>query len=192
MPRVTQVNKARPAKSNRICQRCRHKICVGETFYWFSAFMGNAGIVKYFCAQHPPKPSETTSSDKLSQLYGAREALQEFVSVTLMQESNAEHALEVLREAIDTAESVAGEYQESFDNMEANFSSGCPLMDELEEKIAHCEAWAEALEAAAHAVEYLECPSPEEAASEAYLSEIESWKNQVQEHITEAIEALEL
>lgn len=145
MARVTKVVKARKAQGN--CRRCGKKIKKGDSYYHFSNRIGRSSLRRVYCNEHPPKPSEKTTSDKLSQLYAAQEAFEDGKYKTL------EEMAAALREAAEVAETVKDEYQESLDNMPDALRDSDP--NDIQSKIDSCETWKDELESKADEIETL-------------------------------------
>lgn len=126
------------ARKNYKCER-GHQIKKGEPY---SKICHAFAPVRYRCKNCYPKPSELTTSDKLSRLYGVQEDLADW-------ESKKEHNLQNLSEILDTAinevEEVGSDYSESANNMEEYFS-GSQQVDDINEKAEYCEEWRSELE----------------------------------------------
>jgi hypothetical protein len=148
MARVTFVTKAR--KDQGTCRRngCGKTILTGDSYYWFANLIGRSSQRKNFCAEHRPKPSEMTTSDKLSRLYGAQEELE----TALSKATTYEDIASALRDAANEAREVGEEYQESLSNMPEGLQQGQTGQD-IEEKAQNCESWADELESAADEIE---------------------------------------
>ena len=82
-----------------------------------------------------------TSSDKLSRLYAAQEALQDLIAET------PDQVLDALRDAMATAEEVAVDYESSLMNMPDSLQQGT-TGQEIQEKIDACNSWASELDSA--------------------------------------------
>lgn len=154
MEKVNHVAKARRDAGK--CRRCGVKIKAGDAYYWFANRLGKTSVRKEFCNNCRPRPSEITMSDKLSQLYGAQEAIEDSLKRgELSFEEFRSGVVGALEEASETANTVAEEYRESRENLPENFQ-GSAVGEGLEEKATSCEAWQEVLEQAAQEVEGIE------------------------------------
>src|SRR4051812_45143678 len=112
MAKVQHVKRAQASSKPRICRRCKHVIEVGESYYHISHRMGRSSIKKFFCKDHPPRPSETTASDKLASLYAAQEAFADRIDDL----TNLQDIADAVRDTIQAAEDVGQEYQDAKDN----------------------------------------------------------------------------
>lgn len=153
MARITLVKKAQ--KDQGKCRRCGAVIKLGDSYFWFANRLGRMSVRKVFCAAHRPRPSEVTTSDKLSQLYGAQEAFEDQVFDSL------EDIASALRDAASTAEEVGQEYRDSLDNMPDGLRDADS--NGIQEKIDACSDWQGELEQAADEVEGFEMPEEEES-----------------------------
>lgn len=144
--RTNRVNKARKAPGT--CSRCGTKIKKGEPYFWIK---GRRGPKKIFCGNHRPRDSEKTGSDKLSQLYAARESVEDLIS----NDASRDDLVGGLRDAAQTARDVGEEYRASKDNMPENLQASSKA-DELDEKADQCDQWADELEQAADDIEGME------------------------------------
>jgi hypothetical protein len=153
-------------KSPGDCGHCGTVIRKGQGYYWWKFRYGGKHIR---CANHPPRQSDLTASDKLSRAYAASETVEELVTalrdavtpVTAALTSNDPNPGPVpgvetlfqavgdmqggLEEAASEAEEVASEYNESADNIEQTFSSS-PTADECRERAESLESWAGTLQ----------------------------------------------
>ncbi len=132
-----------------VCGRCQKPIAAGDEYLWFQhAF--RAKVIR--CPQHYPSQSELTTSDKLARLYSIQEGfdtlLKEFHKAT-----NADDVVSALESAEEEAREVAGEYNESADNIEEGFGHETSMSEEIRGKGDSCETWADALSTAKDEVE---------------------------------------
>lgn len=146
--RVNFVNKARKAPGN--CFRCGMAIGQGEPYRWFKF---NFGPKRVYCEQHNPRPSEMTSSDKLARLYAAQEGIAEAIL-----SEDKEAIVTALEEAMNTAQEVGEEYEESLNNMPEGLQQGL-TGEEIQEKVDACSSWESELSSALGEVEDLELGS---------------------------------
>ncbi len=173
MPRVHHVKKAR--KDNPVCKR-------GESYYWASFKTGPRSSMKRYWLTRP-KQSQLTLS-KMSGVYAADEAIDENIS----NDMSGEDISAALQDVIEQVEAVRDEYQESFDNMSDAFPSGCPTMEEIEEKVDTLDGWISELESAVNEAEALaEQPDPENfkggMESDEYYDAVETHEQSVQDVI---------
>ncbi len=151
MARVHSAKKNKAGKKIE-CGRlgCDHVIKPGETYYhWTPRYSGK----HVRCSKHYPRASELTSS-KLSGVYAAQEAVSDTAGL-VREGGDLSDLIDELRSQAEEVNGVRDEYQESYDNMEQAFPSGCPTMEEIQEKIDGCETFAQNLEQAADEVEEL-------------------------------------
>jgi hypothetical protein len=124
------------------CGRCGAKIEIGDAYRWYKI---NFGVKQTRCMGDDCyfRSSEMTSSDKLSQLYGAQESAQENISDWDSEE--LEDLKSILEEAASEIRQVGEEYQASADAIHENFSESATA-DECEEKAQECDGWADEIE----------------------------------------------
>jgi predicted ribosome quality control (RQC) complex YloA/Tae2 family protein len=113
------------------CGRCGKIIEKGEKYYKWYPYMGSAQIR---CRDHFPRPSEMTSSDKLSRVYRIEEMMSDWGGDLDTLEG-------YIAEAREELEEVAEEYEESASNMEEYFP-GSGQVDEIREKGEAVGEWA--------------------------------------------------
>ncbi len=148
MPRVNRVKSARKEWK---CGRCGTAIEVGQPYMWAKTRYGPKMVR---CPDHPFRPSELVSSDKLQRIFGAQEMAQDAVAtfrVDMAADSDPETVNQALQDLADEleqagseAEEVGEEYQESADNLSEYFP-GSEQVDEIEEKATNCEDYASSL-----------------------------------------------
>lgn len=154
MAKVTQVQKARKPAGN--CSRCGTAIKTGDSYFWFANRIGRSSRRKNYCGNCRPRPSEITTSDKLSELYAAQESIEDSLNRgELNFEEFRDQVKSACEDAASTAHEVADQYRESKDNLPENFQNSTPG-EELDEKADQCDNWAEALESAASEIESTE------------------------------------
>ena len=184
---LTYVNAARAGKPKH-CKRCGTKINLGESYWWISHRLGKMSIRHNWCQLHHPRPSELTMSDKLSNLYAARESVED---VSWDAETPLETYKDDLESALNDAAQVAretgDEYREAKENMPESLqeSDTAQLCDERADA---CDAWADELEQAAQEVANYEPDEPPEGEELDVNAELEK----IQEFATSALDALEL
>lgn len=175
------------------CGKCGRIINTGEEYQFFQHMHSPKSIR---CMQCNPRPSELTTSDKLSLILGAVESLED----ALQNAQEPDDLISALEEAITTAETTAEEYRESAQNILEYFSSSAAA-DECEERADNIDSWKEELEEAKSTLEQLD-PRPEEPGEEPiepeYTEEDEEEEPQphaeyekAKEEYEAAIEALE-
>ncbi len=146
--RTNTVKVARKAPGECARAGCIKQIQKGDSYYWVK---GRFGPKRVFCAVHPPRASERTSSDKLSQLYAAQEGAEEDIAKA----SSHEDITEILGSVAAEAEDVAQQYNESADNVDEHFP-GSSQVDEIRENAEACETWQQALDNAAQQIDDLD------------------------------------
>jgi hypothetical protein len=192
MARINKVTKARKSETERQCYKCEVEIKEGETYYWIQNRVGNSSARKNFCENHPPRPSDITTSDKLAALYAARESVEDAMARTdrdtkrIPFDNYKSGVASALDEAGSEARSVGEQYRESFDNLPENFQSS----SDLEEKADSCDSWADTLDDAAAEIEGIEPEAPEKKNEDG--SEDLSAYDEVDATAQEALDALEL
>ncbi len=155
MPRVNRVKSARKEWK---CGRCGTAIEVGQPYMWAKTRYGPKMVR---CPDHPFRPSELVSSDKLARIFGAQEQAEDAIGtfrVTVAADSEPETVYQELQDLADEldgagneAEEVGNDYQESADNLDEYFP-GSEQVDEIEEKASNCEEYSSQLLDAASAV----------------------------------------
>ena len=132
----------------RVCGRCRKDIAVGEQYR--SSFPGgpyaHRTLIRCMNGACSIRPSEMTSSDKLSTIYGALETLEECSEASALADQLSISASEIRQ--------AGEEYSESADNMEQYFE-GSSQVEDIREKADNAEALADALEQAQSEVDDL-------------------------------------
>jgi len=137
--------------------------------------------VRIRCLKHRPRPSELTTSDKLSRIYGAQEDLQDALKEPTLSSAWLQDLAEAVESAMSAAEEVRDEYEDSASNMEEYFPDS-EQVEEIREKSENCDEWYNELDNVKSDVEDLvervqefeakEKPSEEQ--KEAY----EEWKSE--------------
>lgn len=148
MARVTHVAKAQASKNARVCRTCNQPIEVGMAYKWFATRIGRSSIRKNYHSGCNIPRSAFTTSDKLAQLYDAQD--------TIDNAYGKDDIAAALDEAADIAESVAGEYEESADNIVEGFGHETMQSEEIREKAESCTAWADVLRDAQSEIESLD------------------------------------
>lgn len=150
--RVNNVSKAR--KDVGPCVRCSTQIQKGDSYKWIK---GRFSPRKNYCAEHSPRRSEMTGSDKLSTLYGIQEQIDTFLGTTW----GPEDIVSCLNDAAQEAREVGDEYRDAVSNMPENFQNGGKA-DELNDAADQCDAWADELESVASDIENYDWPEADE------------------------------
>jgi len=133
--RVTNVRKGRKNQGN--CRECGTEIKRGDAYKWIK-FRYGSKVVK--CAACSFRSSEMTSSDKLSRIYSAQEALHDMVAGWDGKELSD---LECFAEDCATElRDVADEYRESADSIREHFTDS-PTADDCEEKADDIDSFAD-------------------------------------------------
>ena len=145
MPKVHTVQKA---QKEHKCGRCSIAILPGQPYRWAL----KAYSTKMFrCMEHPLRPSELTSSDKLATIYGALEGVEDDIDGLEDGSISLGDLVESLEQAAEEIRNTGEEYEESASNMEQYFS-GSSQIDEIHEKAEACEELASELESAARTI----------------------------------------
>ena len=146
MPRVIKAVKSKRGKEVS-CGRCQLAIEPGMEYLHFQKYRSQKQIR---CTAHPPKQSELTGSDKLATLYGTSEGLDNDAEA-FRTGGEVNDLADALDMAVEAVREVGEGYQESADAV-GEYFPGSSQVEEIEEKAAQCEEWADALEQAASEV----------------------------------------
>lgn len=92
------------------------------------------------------RPSDLTSSDKLSQLYGAQENAEDSVDLWDGEGDSVDDLKSAMEDLQNTVEEVSAAYGESADNIEQVFTGGSTTAEECREKSENLESWKNDLE----------------------------------------------
>lgn len=125
MPRVHHVKKAR--KDNPICK-------AGESYYWWKF---NYGPKRWSLT--PPRQSQLTQSDFLSQMYAFEEQIADLTATSV---DDLTSEIEGLAEEI---RNLGGEQDEKLNNMPEGLQEG-PTGELLQNRCDECESMADELE----------------------------------------------
>ena len=133
--RVNVVDHARKEQGMCMHTGCNTKIGVNDPYKWIKARYGPRRV---FCGLHFPRPSEMTSSDKLSVIYGAREDIEDTLGVFMSADNDSlltsfDDLVNALESGSGSVNESADEYEMSADNIEQYFSNS-PKVDEIREK----------------------------------------------------------
>lgn len=139
--RVHHVNKAR--KSPGSCGGCRKTIAKGEPYKHVKAYRGPKRIR---CAECQFRPSDLTSSEKISRALGAQEDTQDRIREWRDGGSDDLEELRViLQEGAQEIRDVGEEYREASEAVRDSFPES-PHADEMEEKADMLEEWADRIQ----------------------------------------------
>ena len=106
MPRVTRVAKAQKAQGS--CSKCGKKIAKGDPYIWWKFRFGGKRVR---CAECPPKPSDLTQSEYLSQVYDLEERIGD------INNDDPTAAISELESIADDWDALADECDEKHSNM---------------------------------------------------------------------------
>lgn len=98
-----------------------------------------------------PRPSQLTSSDKLSRAYAIVESVEDMQATATVPND----LVEALKNAATDARDLADEYQESLDNMPEGLQQG-PTGEEIQQKVDALNEYADECESAASEIEQLD------------------------------------
>jgi len=130
------------------CGGCGRDIVKGEEYY--KARRRYAPMIVRCLDCGPPKASELTSSETLSQAYAIAEALDG------TSRDSIEDMAAALEDAYNELDTLIDEVTEKKSNLEEAFPSGCPAMEILEEYETELEGWREEIDNAKNEVESLQ------------------------------------
>jgi hypothetical protein len=145
MPRVNVVAHARKPQGQ--CGKCGVKINKGDPYRWWK-FRYGGRRVRCMKAECSPRPSDLTSSDKISTLLAAAE---DFTAELAQALDDLKSDLE---SSGDEAENVGSEYSDSASNV-GEYFSGSEQESNLEDMASSCEEWSGTLRDAAGEFDFL-------------------------------------
>lgn len=141
MARISTKTYQGRSKQPITCRRCHRTVNKGEQYYSFAFFRGP---VQTFCAEHYPKPSETTANEVKVTAYSAIEHFQfRWQSIEDFEDFES-----VLDDLYTSAEEAREQAQEKYDNLESAFPNGNPTMENIQEQIDALESWISNIETA--------------------------------------------
>ncbi len=149
MTRIGRGLNKQKSREVRKCGKCGKEIAVGEEYIFFKPRYGGKRI-RCTRPECRFRPSEMTSSDKLSQVYAVQENFDDISSSTSWVDIDSSGLRDIASELSNAAsevQDVADGYNESAENIRNSFSASS-VADECEEKANECEEWANALEEA--------------------------------------------
>lgn len=161
MPRVN----SQKARKEYTCGKCGHQIVKGEEYLSFEFRFGGKHIR---CKSCRPRPSELTNA-KYAGVLAAMESIEDATAEASVG-SDFSSVPETMRSAAEEIRGVGEEYQESRDSMEQALPSGCPTMEDMEEKVDQCNTLADELESLADDLESRWEELPEEPAEENFTA----------------------
>lgn len=173
MARVQQ----REARKRYVCGRvnCGRFIEVGETYYVAKPYRAPK-IIR--CINHPPRASETTSSEKLSAVYAVQEELDDLeISKYDDQQALADDVGGIAERAHEAAQM----FEESADNIEDGFGHSTMQSDELRDQGSEVDSWADEIDQIVDGIKEIN-NSEEEA----------DWRDVAADLITDASSAMPL
>lgn len=196
MPRVSTKKKNSAGKPYG-CSRCPDPIKDGDQYYEWSFRYG--GTYRQHVSHGSPKPSQLTQS-KLSGAYAAVEAAEDAIAAA----ESVDDLKAALEECAGEIDSVAEEYQDSFDSIPENLQQGGPAQ-EMQEKIEALQSFSEEL--TGNDLEDFDEEEPEldeeptdkdskewtewSKAHDQYLVDIEDWQQKQTDHLEEQRSAAE-
>lgn len=189
MARVTTVNKAR--KDVGKCSRCYTEIKAGDSYRWAKPGRRGRKVFRCMAVTCRFRPSDLTTSDKLSRTYGAQECAEDDVDSWTGKDGSVDDVKQALDTCAEEVREVAEEYRESAQNIRENISES-PTADECDEKAESLDDWAQELEDAAQELEDFEhgsedAPADGEEESEERAEERQDWVDSVKEAAHEVL-----
>lgn len=177
--KINQVKKAR--KDQGACGKCGVEIRKGDAYKWIKFRYGGRRLrcMNRGCMF---RPSDLTSSDKLSRVYGAQEALED--ALKGWDRKTLDHLSGAVEGCADDLREVASEYEESADSIRDSFPDSSTA-DECEEKAQGLEVWADEIEGAFEEIDSFTWDDVEDGQ---YYSEArEEWADVVVEEMEDII-----
>lgn len=117
---------------------------LGDSYRWIK-FRHGGKRIRCMKSECRFRASDMTSSDKLSQLYGAQETAEDN-ALDWAAKDGVEALQDIRNELVEQVREVSEGYGESADNMEQAFPNGSSQIDEIREKADNLEQWASDLE----------------------------------------------
>lgn len=186
--KVHLVKKCR--KDQGKCRRCQAEIKKGDPYRWIKFAFGPRFV---YCQDHYPRPSEMTMSDHLSNLYLAREDVEDCIDEVngalqydgmLFVIDNTTTLVEFIADAAEVADNERDSYEESAMNVDEHFP-GSSQVDEIQEKANACSEWSDDL---SEARDWIEEKAKElQAPGMDITSEDYTETTEIQQEITEQI-----
>lgn len=157
---LVKIHRVKHSRTALTCGRCgavihpsrdvlskngKTKRVLGDPYVWIKHRYGGKQIR---CASTSCvfRDSDLTTSSKLATVYDLRDNLIEDISKWEGDDADALRSL--LSEASEAIREVAGEYEESADNIEQHFPSGSPTSEACREQAENLNGWADELEGA--------------------------------------------
>ncbi len=129
--------KQQKSRKEYVCSRYHISIEKGIQYLRFN--LTRFSSVSILCMACRPRPSQMTSSETLSQVYGVVESIEDSIGPV-------EDMIEALQRGIDELENTSDECQEKIDSIMEHFSSGNPASEILEEYINEIDSFKDELE----------------------------------------------
>lgn len=137
MARINHVQKAQ--KDQGPCSKCGKQIVKGDPYKWFQKQRAPKRIA---CASCTFRDSDLAGG-RMADVYAAREEAEDAMQTA----STIEDVREALQNAVDRANELADEYEQSAENIRERFTESATA-DECEEKASAVRDWANEMESA--------------------------------------------
>lgn len=145
MARVTHVKKAQKAQGT--CEVCHAPIEVGQPYKWCKP-RSHRGAIGYKRKRHEGcrswRPSETTSSGALAEVYAAQEAAED--ALAAWDRETWQDLADILDNLAEGLRAGAEVWRESASNIEAGFGHATSMSEELEGRADDLESQADDLD----------------------------------------------
>lgn len=148
MPKVHYVAKARKADKKAGIKK-------GDSYYWWSKRPGGRGRGYKVKSKTRPRASQLTSSEYLSTVFAANEAVEDAGD-------DPAALIEALQEAESCLDSLKDETEEKLSNVEEAFPNGCPVAEQLQERIDALEQLIGEIQDAINTIEAIDEDEDEE------------------------------
>lgn len=134
--------KKKTVKGKRVTRVVR---VLGDPYRWIK-FKGRGRTVRCMNSACGFRPSDMTTSDKLSRAYGAQEAAEDQIAALSWDAAEADDLVAIRDDMVSELREVIDDYNASADSMESAFPNGCPTMEDCREKAEALEGWADNIE----------------------------------------------
>jgi hypothetical protein len=124
-----------------------HGVKKGDLYYHWSFFRGPKKMSKT-----PPRQSQLTNSETLSNAYAASEALADAIDDATCPQD----VIDALQEVVDDDAGVIDGFDEKINNLEEAFTGGCPAIDETTEQRDNYQSFMDECEGLVTEIEGLE------------------------------------
>jgi len=169
------------------CSRCDGRIKKGEMYYKIAHKFRTPIKI---CKKHRcPRPSELTTSDKVSRYLGVGESIYDAMEKFKKREMSLDDLVAEVETGVGELEEVSEEYEESASNMEEYFE-GSPKVDEIREKAEEVDAWRDVLESAKDTLESLELPDEDKLSDIDFIEQMNQYFTDKEDAIEELDSAL--